>query len=118
MSMLSKFNKGQRFTYQAPQGTEWYKLSDLVDNNTLEAVYPVKALYVNHKSKYGDEPVIVSSGALINAPQHLLSTVEEMLNDDEVVKYINDGNVSFKVYEYESKNGKGYSVRWIDNKES
>lgn len=117
MSILSKYNKGRKFDYDAPKDSMWVKLEDLVEKDGEGTVYPLNAMYINNKSKFGDEPVLISGSYLINAPRHLLETVQDMMNDDEVVKYINDGNVSFAIYGYEGKNGSGYSVKWIDNEQ-
>lgn len=114
MSILDKYN-GSRFDFRAPEGTEWVKLKDLVERDGEGAIYPLKAMYINRKSEYGDEPVLVTPNALVNAPHHLTNTVNDMLNDDELIKYINDGYVSFTIYQYTNKRGTGYSVRWVDN---
>lgn len=114
MSILSKYNTGRKFDYEAPKDSSWVKLDDLVQRDGMGAVYPLNAMYVNNKSKFGTEPVLISGSFLINAPRHLLTTVQDMMNDDDVVKYINDGHVAFSIYQYEGKNGKGYSVRWVD----
>ena len=113
MSILDKYN-GSRFDYRAPENTEWIKLKDLFKRDGEGVVYQLKALYINTKSEFGDEPVLVTDKNLVNAPQHLTDTVQSMLGDSELIKYINDGNVGFTIYQFTNKRGTGYSVRWID----
>lgn len=117
MSILSKYNKGNKFDFKSPKESEWVKLADLVKQDGTGAIYPLKALYINTKGEYGDEPILVTDKFLVNAPSHLVGTVRDMINDDDVVKYINDDHVSFTIYKYEGKRGVGYSVRWIDNED-
>lgn len=112
MFSVSRFNSGKanRFTYKTPEGTPFKKLKDL----TVGQVYAVRALYINTKGKFGDEPTAVIDTAVVNLPQHLLDTVKAMIDDGEAVAAINNGQVGFKSYEYDGKNGHGYSVEWVD----
>lgn len=111
---MSKFtehyNKGGNYTKSAPKGAEYYKLSQL----QRDVVYPVDALYINTKGRYGDEGVVLSMGVLVNLPQHLTETVKEMRSDNELTDAINKGSFGFKVYQYDGTNGSGYSVNWVD----
>lgn len=114
MGYASKFNKGARFTYTTPEGLGYATLSDLVKAHGLDKVYTVHALYINTKGKFGDQPLIVTDEAQVNAPSHLLDTVKDIRSDSEAVAQINANKFGFKIYEYEGKNGNGYSVEWVD----
>lgn len=105
-----RYNKGVNYTKSAPKGAEYYKLSQL----KRDVVYPVDALYINTKGRYGDEGVILSMGVLVNLPQHLTETIKEMRSDNELTDAINKGSFGFKVYQYDANNGSGYSVNWVD----
>ena len=105
-----RYNKGGNYTKSAPKGAEYYKLSQL----QRDVVYPVDALYINTKGRYGDEGVVLSKGVLVNLPQHLTETVKEMRSDNELTDAINKGEFGLKVYQYEGANGSGYSVNWVD----
>ena len=117
MSILSKYNKGSKFNYQAPKDSEFFKLKDLLERDGAGVIYPLKAMYINTKGNFGDHPVLITEHELVDCPSWLTPTVEEMLNDDELIKYINDGNVEFTIGEFENTKGHGYNVRWIDKNE-
>lgn len=113
MDFLSKYNKKSLFNYDSEVERDYCTLADLVECNGTDAVYPVQALFINTKSRFGDAPVLVTSQWLVNAPKHLTDTVKAMCADNEAVEAINAGKVGFKVYQYAGKNGIGFSVEWV-----
>lgn len=113
-NLLGQFNKRSLFNYDSEKERDYCKLSDLVECNGIEAVYTIEALFINTKSKYGQSPVLVTSQWLVNAPQHLTQTVQQMIQVPEIVDSINAGKVGFKVYQYTSGNNVYYSVEWLE----
>ena len=105
-----RYNKGGHYEKSAPKDATYYKLAQLQEKK----VYPVDALYINTKSKFGDAGVILSGESLINLPQHLTPTIKEMRADQELTEAINKGYFGFTVYRYEGSNGTGFSVNWCD----
>ena len=75
---------------------------------TLEGLYlekpdfkhPVRSIYINTKSKFGDAPVVVSDGYNINLPKHMAATVSEMIEDPEAMALIRAGKVAISIYTY------------------
>lgn len=116
MSVADKYNKEKLFDFDTPEDFEYKALSDLFNDNGEAKVYPVKALYINTKSRYGDAPVIVTDTCLVNVPSHMTDTVKQMLADREAVDDINAGKVGFTIYQYEAKkrSGKFFNVKWVD----
>ena len=114
MSLLSKYNKGARFTFDIPNDYEFTNLEGLVKKYGLNEPHQVHALFINTKSKYGDAPVAVTSTNLVNLPQHTLETVNQLMADADVVELANNGCLAFTIYQYNGKNGSGYSVNWVD----
>ena len=116
MGVAGKYNKAKRFDFEAGKDFEYKKLEDLYVEGEVN-IFPLKALYVNTKGKFGDKPLAVTDKCFVNLPNHLLDTVKEMLADDELIKAINEGEVGFEIYSYEDKtyNKLCYSVNWIDN---
>ena len=116
MSYATKFNKvGNRFTFNQGENVTYMSLEDLF-NMSENKIYPVKALYINKKSKFGDSPVIViNEDTSVNLPKHLLNTVIDMINDEECVNAINNDEVKFVVYRYYEPNYKRncYSISWL-----
>ena len=120
MGILSKYNKAlSRFTFKAGEDFEYKSLESLYSskkgaNNLLD----VKGLYINHKSKFGDAPVLVSDKFYVNLPKHLCDEVVEMIKDDDVVEAINNGKAMAEIYTYESNGKTCYSVNWVDVEEN
>ena len=114
-SFADKYNP-QRIFWVNTAGFEYYKLEELYKANGGDEVYPVKALFVNTKGRFGDSAVIVTDRCFVNLPVHMLGTVNDILTDEEAIQEIKAGNVGFMVYEYFMKkyNRKCYSVRFVD----
>lgn len=115
-NILGQYNKGTNYEYDSEVERQYISLSDLFEGNGDKATYPVEALFINTKSKFGNAPVIVSGGYLVNAPSHLTETVTEMRGNSELTDLINAGKVGFTVYEYTNQYGKRYSLNWCELK--
>ena len=116
MSYATKFNKSvNKFTFKQGDNVTYVNLEDLL-NMYGGDIYPVKALYINKKSKFGDVPcVVINEDITVNLPKHLLDTIIDMINDEECVNAINNNEVKFKIYSYNDKtfNKTCYSVSWL-----
>ena len=113
---LDKYNKKRSpFTYQIPEGDEFRKLKELYDKKDPEAVLPVYYLAINRKSKYGPSPFAASDGCLISLPYHLADTVQDMIDDQEIVDMVNAGELGLKIVTYKKKDSRqlNYSVEWV-----
>lgn len=98
--LLNKYsNGGIRFDYDNEKEREYIKLSELDSSKT----YPIEALFINTKGKFGDQGVIISGDYIVNLPQHLTEMIEDMRQDAEMVEAINDRLFDFEIYEFESK---------------
>lgn len=109
--LLKKYNRSTGYTFRRPQGFTYKSLKELLLTSD-KMVHRVNAFYINTKSRYGNAPVVATDECFVNLPSHLLRTVEEMMNDDELTEAINQGRIGFTIYEYKGKNGLGYSVNW------
>lgn len=115
MSFANKHNSnGRLFDYDAPETHEYVDLAGLVERYGLKATHTVNAIYINTKGKFGDSPVIATDNELVNAPSHLMKTINEILSDPDSVGMINRKQVGFKVYEYKNKYGVNYGLEWLD----
>ena len=116
MSYATKFNKsGNKFTFKQGDNVTYMSLEALF-NMRESKIYPVKALYINKKSLYGDTPcIVIDENTTVNLPKHLLDTVNDMINDEECVKAINNGEVKFVVYLYYEPHYKMdcFSISWL-----
>lgn len=115
MSFAKRYNSPKaHFNFELPENHPFKKPSELVADNGIEAVYTLKACYINKKGLYGDEPVLITEQCFVNAPTHIKSTIENVLKDEQAIKLINLDKVGFKFYQYENKHGKQYGLEWVD----
>ena len=114
---ITKFNKKvAKFDFKAGKDFEYKSLKELYSEYGKGTIYQVKALYINTSGIYGEQPLIVTDKEYVNIPTHLLETVKEIREDEDIVSDINNGNVGFEIYEYDSNrnNRKGYSINWVE----
>jgi len=88
---------------------EFKKLKELYNMNSKKK-WEIVAIFINTKGKFGDQGVFVTDDYNVNLPQHLLEMCEELRQDEDVVELINQRKIGFDIYEYEGKNGNGFSV--------
>ena len=115
MSFANRFNKGKKFDFNT-EGLEFTSLADLYNANGEKTEYTLKAIFINTKSKFGDTPVFATDKFLVNAPSHLLDTVNEILSDADAIKAINDNKVGFTIYPYKSEkfNVDTFGIKFVD----
>lgn len=114
---ITKFNHvGRKFTFNTPTNHPYKSLEDVFTENgsTTEQVYTVRALYINHKSKFGDAPCLVTDFETINLPKHMTEDVKSIIADDDIVADINNGNVGFTIAPYEKDGRIFYSINWVE----
>lgn len=83
-----------------------------------DKVHNLNGLFLN-QSQYGKQGVaiVAEEKILVDLPIHFTNTVEKILADLDCIETIKEGQVGFKVYEYESKNRKNkkcYSIKFVD----
>ena len=112
--LMQKFNHNNIFDVDT-KDFKWVDLKTLY-NTDPHAEHKVLGFFTNSKGKFGTEPVAIIDGFLVNLPRHLLDTINQMLDDNEVIEYIKDGHVGFTIYEYHSNtyDKDAYSVTWLD----
>ncbi len=117
MGIANKYNRTKVFKFSIPAEYKYVSLSELYQRNGKDMIYPVKAIYINTKSRYNDAPVVATDKELVNFPAHLTDTVKQMLQDDEVIDAVNDGKLGFQIYQYENKyqgHKLYFSINWVD----
>ena len=92
---MARFN----FSKYNRAGQEYKTLGGLFEESP-DLIHPIRSIYINTKSKFGDAPVVVSDGYNINLPKHMCATVQEMLQDSEAMALIRAGKVGLSIYEY------------------
>jgi hypothetical protein len=116
MGIANKYNKGSKFNFTIPQDMEYKSLHDLFNDYGKDKVFTVRAIFINKKSKFGESPIIATDMFLVNCPKHMVDSVKEMLIDDDVITAVNNGELGFTVYPYNTKNTSDvcYGLTWVD----
>lgn len=97
--LLNKYSNGDaKFEYDNEKERDYIKLGEL----DMSKTYPIEALFINTKGKFGDQGVIISGNYIVNLPNHLTEMIEEMRQDSEMVDAINQRLFDFEIYEFES----------------
>lgn len=111
--LMSRFNHTNIFDVDT-KNFKWVNLETLF-NTDPDKTYTLLGLFTKG-SKFGKEPDAIIQGYKVNLPRHLLDTVNDMLDDNQVIEAIKAGKVGFKVYSYHSNtyNKDAYSVTWLD----
>lgn len=94
-----------QFDFEEKQ-RDFMKLADLKENTK----YTILAVFINTKGKFGDQGLFVTDDFQVNLPPHLLDLAKDLRQDDEIIDAINNRQLAFEIYEYNGKNGVGYSL--------
>lgn len=114
MGIANKYNKNHKFTWSIKEGTPYKNLKELVHENGMNYTYLITCVFMSTKSKYGVNPIVCTPSECVNLPKHLTDTVNNMLNDDEVINAINSHKLGFTIYDYVINGNTYYSVSWVD----
>ncbi len=111
---ITKFNR--RLFDIDTKDFNYYSLKEITESSG-ETEFPLRAIYINRKSQFGDSPVFATDSCFVNIPSHMLDACLDILEDSEAVEAINDCRVGFKVETYKATNygnKECYSVSFID----
>lgn len=92
---------------------DFKKLADLQENTK----YTILAVFINTKGKFGDQGLFVTDDFQVNLPPHLLDLAKDLRQDDEIIDAINNRQLAFEIYEYNGKNGVGYSLNLVPSEQ-
>lgn len=113
------FKHGQKFTVDT-EDFPWVNLSDLIKENGHKVLKVQKVFTLTPSKGRGkgkEKPVLVADNHIIWLPEHCLSDVKKILDNDEFIKAINEGKCGFQTSEYEDTqygNGICYSGSFVD----
>ena len=85
---------------------DFKKLAELQENTK----YTILAVFINTKGKFGDQGLFVTDDFQVNLPPHLLDLAHDLRQDQEIIDAINNRELAFEIYQYNGKNGVGYSL--------
>lgn len=87
-----------------------------LDELELGKTYIVRGMHINPKTTFGDAPVIWLDDCFVNLPNHMTSTIRDMLNDPDVVDVCDNGRLGMEVYTYvaDKYNKTCFGVHFVD----
>lgn len=109
-----KYIKARRFDIDTTD-FQFITLAQLYHDEP-DKVYTLAGVYINTKSKYGENPIFATNEFLVNCPVHMLETAKNIINDPLAIDDINAGRVGFKVYAYHNAkfNRDCFGVAFVD----
>lgn len=117
MSFAQKYNKGNVVFDIDITNFRFIKLEDIYSIYGKKEV-KVDGLYINKKSNFNPHPVAINieEKMLIDLPEHMTETVNEILKDSESISLIKKGCVGLRAQKYTDKKYKKtcYSAEWVD----
>lgn len=117
MSFANKYNKGNIIFDIDITNFIFTKLSDIYTSYGKNVI-KVDGLYINKKGKFDPHPVAINieEKMLIDLPEHMTETVEDILKDGESISLIKRGCVGLRATKYKDKKYKKtcYSAEWVD----
>ena len=115
MGFAARHNKGGIDWGVNTEGFTFISRATAYEENA-DSVHTLKGLYINTKGNFGDHPVAICDGYMMDLPENLLEDVKEILKNEAEIEEIKSGVVGFKVEEYQSEKFKKtcYGIRWVD----
>lgn len=93
---------------------DFKKLAELYPNQK----YNILAVFINKKGKFGDQGLFVTDDFQVNLPPHLLDLAHDLRQDQEIIDAINNRELAFEIYQYNGKNGVGYSLNLVPSEQN
>ena len=103
--------------FEFPEKEREFKKLEELHKEQPKARYTILAIFINTKGKFGDQGVFITNDFQVNLPPHLLDLSQELRQDGEVIEAINNRELAFEIYQYNGKNGKGYSINLVPSTE-
>lgn len=103
--------------FDFPEKEREFKKLEELHNQQPNARYTILAIFINTKGKFGDQGIFITNDFQVNLPPHLLDLSQDLRQDDEVIQAINNRELAFEIYQYNGKNGKGYSINLVPSAE-
>lgn len=99
--------------FDFPEKDRDFKKLEELYNEQPKARYTILAIFINTKGKFGNQGVFITDDFQVNLPPHLLDLSQNLRQDEEVIEAINNRQLAFEIYQYNGKNGKGYSINLV-----
>lgn len=93
----------RKFNYDETQHRDFTTLSKLYEENGAGQVYTVYGVWINKRDKYGERPEVVLRDYILDAPRSTVDLWKNVLNDEQAIKSINDGECKFTIDKFYSE---------------
>lgn len=114
MSFAEKYQKTTpKYTFKAGEDFEFYTCKALYELSG-GITHAIRGIFLNKKSRYGVNPIVVSDDCFISLPKHLLESCEEMMKDPGTTYLINEGKCGLEIEPYQKEGNTYYTVKWVD----
>lgn len=110
MTFAEKHNK--KFFNIDTTDFEFKSLESLYEEHKDKPIV-LRGVYINTKSKYGEKPIFATNNELVSMPKHMLKTAVDIINCDEDVESINNGNIGFIIKPYVRNDETFYTVEFV-----
>lgn len=127
MSVKNRLNgRGERkFNVQLEEDITYVKLSEIF-TDTTNIPLQILGAYVKD-GKFGETASLIcgagrgfnkTSNLVVNLPKHLVKDVKDLIEDNECIDDINNGNASFNTKTYLHDGQTRYTVKWMIGQEA
>lgn len=98
---FGKYNKFKTIDWgMNTENFPYTKLSDYPENATLQ----IKGLFlIKDNLNGGNQAIAILKDSFVNLPKHKVEVVTEIINDEDSVNAIKDGQCYIKTYKYKSE---------------
>lgn len=98
---FGKYNKFKTIDWgMNTENFSYKKLSDYPENATMQ----IKGLFlIKDNLNGGNQAVAILKDSFLNLPKHKVEVVTEIINDEDSVKAIKNGECYIKTYKYKSE---------------
>lgn len=114
MSMFDKYNKSFNKVDWGIDTKDFpfVKCSDQKQDKKIA----IKGFFITPDSGYGEGAIVILKEELLSIPQRYVQQIKDMLNDEEVVEAVKNGQCGIIITEFESKKFKktGYDVEFVE----
>lgn len=122
--MFEKFNKkGNKFNYNT-EGFEYFNLKQLANDSDwgIGEIFTVYGAFIVKSTdpQFKDHPVVILQDRFASLPAHLTPDFKEILDDEDMVRMINDGGFGIEIVPYRKKYKDGteseiyYTIKYHD----
>lgn len=112
---IADFNKAEKKFEYGGKNENYYSMQEFYNSKEIVKPAELKGLFINTKSKFGEQAIAMCEGYNLRLPSHTVEDVKAMISDNEIVAEINNGKAFIDVEKYFSNkyNKDCYRPIWV-----